>query len=64
MRVYTSTETPIFHSELNSLVHDEQYFLRRVEEKVKVVPRRRLNVEALPEQNPPEDKNQQYGQEC
>jgi len=38
-------------------------FLRRVEEKVKIVPSRRLNVEALAEQNPPEDKNQQYSQE-
>ena len=32
--------------------------------KVKIVPSRRLNVEVLPEQNPPEDKNQQYSQEC
>jgi len=39
-------------------------FLRRVEEKVKIVPSRRLNVAALAEQNPPEDKNQQYSQEC
>jgi len=35
-------------------------FLRRVEEKVKIVPSRRLNIEALAEQNPPEDKNQHY----
>ena len=31
-------------------------FLRRVEEKIKIVPSRRMNVAALPEQNPPEDK--------
>jgi len=38
---------------------------RRVEEKAKVVPSRRSTlVEALTQQNPPEDKDHQYSEDC